>query len=77
MQGTNFGTAPITNTVNPMFVDGGGNGLIVTAPSAGAVTTIGYQTGCLLLETTAGVLYINTGASAGVAPTWTKVGAQS
>jgi len=77
MQGTNLGTAPLTSTVNPIFVDGSGYGILVTAPSAGAVATVGYQTGCVLIETTVGMLYINTGASAGVVPTWTKVGSQS
>jgi hypothetical protein len=75
MKGTNLGTAHLTDTVNPIFVDGGGNGILVTAPSAGAVTTAGFQVGCLLIETTAGKLYINTGST--TTPTWTVVGSQS
>lgn len=75
MNGTNLGTGALTDTVNPTLVDGNGYGLLVTAPSAGAVTGAGYQIGCLLQETTAGKLYINTGTTASA--TWTVVGSQS
>jgi hypothetical protein len=75
MNGTNLGTTALNATYNPWLADSNGYGILVTAPSAGAVTTAGFQIGCLLLEMTAGVLYINTGNV--TTPTWTKVGTQS
>ena len=75
MQGTNFGTAKLTDTVNPLFVDSNGYGVLVTAPSSALVTTAGFGIGCLLVDTTIGKLYINTGNT--TTPTWTVVGSQS
>jgi len=75
MNGTNLGTQPLTSTVNPTLVDGGGYGLLVTAPSATLVTTAGFQVGCVLIDTTLGKLFINTGNT--TTPTWTVVGSQS
>lgn len=52
--------------------------LAVTETTAGVTATgrgEGRSTGQLLIDTTDGVLYINTGTS--LAPTWTKVGTQS
>ena len=75
MNGTNFGTAKLTDTVNPWLVDSNGYGMLVTAPSSTLVTTAGFQVGCLLIDTTLGKLYINTGNT--TTPTWTVVGSQS
>jgi hypothetical protein len=47
------------------------------APTDGTAGTAANYAGkgCLLVDTTNGVLYINTGTKA--SPTWTKVGTQS
>lgn len=76
MNGTNLGTGSLSDTVNPTLVDVNGYALLVTAPSSAAIaSTAGYQVGCLLQETTAGKLYINTGST--TSATWTVVGSQS
>ena len=75
MNGTNLGTAKLTDTVNPILVDSDGYATLVTAPSAIAVTTAGFQIGCLNVDTTIGKLYINTGNT--TTPTWTVVGSQT
>ena len=72
-QGTNFFQAG-SPTVNVALQapDGSGNAFIVAGSSPSAVS--GYAIGCLLVDTVAGVLYINTGTTA--TATWTRVGAQ-
>jgi len=72
MDGTSF-IVGNENGVYPMLVDQNGYGLMVTGTSATAIK--GFQIGCLLVDTTIGKLYINTGTT--TTATWTVVGSQS
>lgn len=67
----------ITVVENAVLASGGGAVTLTVAESVAGVkaSALGALKGALLVDTTNGLLYINTGTVA--APTWTKVGTQT
>lgn len=59
------------NVIEPSF----GPLLFAGAPTNGTTYANKAAKGCLLIDTTNGILYINTNTQA--SPTWTKVGTQT
>lgn len=67
-------TPPLSMT-GASGLTGGSLSLVLTTPGVAATGQGRAEIGCLLTDTTTGILYSNTGTQA--APIWTKVGLQT
>jgi hypothetical protein len=69
--GTNFQTQAAAG-VKIQFCDDAGNATFVFHPTASVPTAgVGYAIGCIAIDTTSGIPYVNTGTVASA--TWTKI----
>lgn len=74
MDGTNFFVGVQGNN-NPALVNAAGNGVLCAGASPFTTNTSGYAVGCLMMDTSTGKLYSNTGTT--TSATWTAVGTQT